>query len=151
MAPYYKIAVIAQVADIGADEADLKKAAAKVLELEGVGPGVEINILFTDDKNIQDLNKRFLNRDEPTDVIAFGAKRGRPRKENLKGFIGDVVISVETATYNAKRFNTTKEKEILLYVTHGILHLLGYADESGKQQRIMQARQERLLSEICAD
>lgn len=150
MRPHYKINIITQAAPNPLpDEAALKKAAKTVLALEGLKNEVEVNILFTDDKFIRDLNKRFLNRDEPTDVVSFNAKAGRPVKRNLKGFIGDVVISTETAGHNAKRFNTTTEKEILLYVVHGLLHLLGYTDETKKAIKIIQGRQGELLEKIC--
>lgn len=143
----YKINIIIDTGKSCPDEASLKNAAEKTLRLEKIKKGASLNILLTGDKRIQRLNRQFLGRDEPTDVIAFGMKRGG----HLKGFIGDIVVSVETAECNSRRFNTTKRKEILLYIIHGILHLLGYGDETKKETRIIQERQNRILDAICGE
>ncbi|MCM8781805.1 MAG: rRNA maturation RNase YbeY, partial [Candidatus Omnitrophica bacterium] len=107
-----------------------------------------LNILLTDNKKIQKLNKRFLNRDEPTDVISFGTKRAFPAFRNLKGFLGDIVISAQMAKYNSKLFKTTFENEIFLYVIHGILHLLGYEDKPTRKKRFLQKRQNEILKAV---
>ena len=145
----YKIKVIVESKTACPNESELKKVAEKTLELEEINNYVELNILLTDNNEIKKLNSRFLRRNGPTDVIAFGAKKGRPLKHNLKGFIGDIVISVEMAEYNAKRFNTTRKEEICLYIIHGILHLLGYGDESDREKRIMENRQECILKSLA--
>lgn len=148
METYYRINIINHVNKNCPDEA-LKKIAEKTLQMEGIKDDVELNLLFTDDKEIKNLNQKFLNRAEPTDVISFSAKKPLAFKKNLKGFIGEIAISVETARYNAKRFKTTREREIFLYIIHGILHLLGYKDKTKKEKRIIGNRQNKILDEIC--
>lgn len=115
--------------------------AAEALRFEGIkDDGIELNILFTDDNGIRELNSRFLGRDEPTDVISFGSKR--------KGFFGEIAISTETAQYNARRFGTTLKTELFLYIIHGVLHLLGYNDEGHKKRAVMRKRQEAILKAL---
>lgn len=145
----YKTAVLVRTDRVCMDKTILRKVAEETLRLEGIQNSVEINLLLIDDAQIKKLNNQFLDRNRPTDVIAFGAKKGRPAKNRLKGFIGEIAISAETAQRNAKIFNTTKEKEIFLYIIHGILHLLGYDDENIRGKKIMQKRQAEILKEVC--
>lgn len=151
MEPHYRITVIFQTGSDCQEEAKLKGVAKRTLQLEGIKNDIEINLLFTDDKGIKKLNQKFLGRNEPTDVISFGVKKGRPVKKDLRGFIGEVAISVETAECNAKRFNTTKEREIFLYIIHGILHLLGYEDKGKKEKKAIWDRQDKILEAVCQE
>ncbi|MBI4336116.1 MAG: rRNA maturation RNase YbeY [Candidatus Omnitrophica bacterium] len=120
----------------------IKDTANNCLRMEGIKGGGSLNILFCDDKRIKELNKRFLNKDAPTDVIAFGGGKKKA------GLLGELAISVETAEYNAKRFNTSREYEIMLYIVHGILHLLGYRDAKKKEENRMRDRQDMILASI---
>ncbi|NQU73520.1 MAG: rRNA maturation RNase YbeY, partial [Candidatus Omnitrophica bacterium] len=133
------------------DQEDLKKVVKKTLDSEGVTGDVGVNLLLTGDKKITALNKRFLGRNEPTDVISFGTKTRLSPSKNLKGFLGEIVISLEIAEYNAKRFGTTVKKEIFLYVIHGVLHLMGYGDKTKKEQRIIQEKQNKVLETLCSE
>lgn len=130
------------------ETAALKKAARKTLEMEGIKGGISLNMLLTDDKQIKDLNRRYLRRNAPTDVIAFCAKQN---SKHLTGFIGEIAISVEMAEINGRQYGNSKEDELRLYVVHGILHLLGYDDENSKRRKIMEARQGRIHKEICTN
>jgi len=149
MSAYCKVSIINESQKTCPDQEVLKKVVNKIFDSEGVTGNVGINLLFTGDKKIASLNKQFLGRNEPTDVISFGSKRRLVPTKNLKGFIGEVVISLDTAEYNAKRFNTTIQKEIFLYVIHGVLHLMGYGDKTKKEQRIIQEKQNKILEKLC--
>jgi probable rRNA maturation factor len=87
------------------------------------------------EKEIRRLNLRFLDRDEATDVLAF------PLEEDE----GEVVVSAERALAIAKELGVDPEAELMLYVVHGILHLVGYDDHDADEARRMHARALRLL------
>ena len=70
------------------------------------------------------LNKRYFRSDAPTDVIAFNLSDVFDEGD----LTGEVIISVEQALYNADIFSNTVNNELLLYVVHGLLHLLGFKD-----------------------
>jgi probable rRNA maturation factor len=149
MGQKYKINIITDTQKKCPEKTLLISAAQKALQLEGIKNDVSLNILLTDNSKIKDLNRQFLNRNEATDVLAFGAKGLAFKSRSLKGFIGEIVISVEMAEHNARLFDSQKEKEIFLYVIHGILHLLGYADKTKRQIKIIQDRQSGILEAIC--
>jgi probable rRNA maturation factor len=108
----------------------------------------EISILLVDDHQIKKLNKKYLRRNRPTDVISFSQIEGESSHINTH-LLGDVVISVETAKRQAKGANTTLQDEITFLLIHGILHLLGY-DHGGsvREASKMRAKERELLSKI---
>ena len=144
-----KIDIIIETKKACPDISVLKEVAEKTLELEGVKNEVSVNFLFVDNEKIKELNRKFLNRNEPTDVISFGAKKGSGIKKSPKGFIGEIAISAQMAEYNARQFGTTFKEELFLYIIHGILHLLGYDDRTKSQRRNMEKRQNRILGAVC--
>ena len=88
----------------------------------------ELSILFTDDKEISSLNKRYLEKNGPTNVLAFPISGGPP-PEPETGMLGDVVISVDTAISESKTAGEPLEETIFRLLIHGILHLLHYDHE----------------------
>lgn len=92
------------------------------------------SVLLVSDAQIKKLNKTYCKKNHPTDVLSFDT--------------GDIIISTETAKRNAKIYNNTLEKELALYVIHGILHLIGYDDTSKSKAKIMQQKQEEILKTI---
>lgn len=102
---------------------------------------------MTDDAHIRELNRTYRNTDMPTDVLAFPlsaaeAVPGEPVP------IGDVVISVETAERQAQEHGHELKREIILLLVHGILHLLGYTDDTPSGRRKMTCKQRALLAEL---
>ncbi|RAP34793.1 rRNA maturation RNase YbeY [Candidatus Marinamargulisbacteria bacterium SCGC AG-439-L15] len=110
----------------------------KVLKLKNITTGT-FEFAFVSPEQIQSLNKAYLNKDEPTDIISFNL--GTPNN-----IIGDVYICIEKAKENAKYYNSTLEKELRLLLVHGILHLLDYKDYTEKEKQIMRAEESRLLT-----
>ncbi len=108
---------------------------------------VEVSICFTDDGWIQKLNNTYRHVDMPTDVLAFPMRgcEGLPKETNI---LGDVVISLQTAKNQAKKRNKDLNSEILLYLVHGILHLLGYNDSTAKERLRMRRKQKEILRKI---
>jgi rRNA maturation RNase YbeY len=97
----------------------------------------EMNIVFVDNKYIKHLNKKYLNKNRPTDVICFLIG------EN--GMFGDVFVSVEQAKKQAKEQGHWLKKELTLLVIHGVLHLLGYDHMTEKENFIMRQKEDNLL------
>ena len=108
----------------------------------------ETSILLVDDKQIKVINKKYLHRNRPTDVISFSQIEGEFGHINTR-LLGDVVISVETARRQAKEASTTLQYEIAFLLIHGILHLLGYDHEgSAEKAREMKVKEKELLGKI---
>ncbi len=108
----------------------------------------ELSILFTDDRHISQLNKKYLKRDGPTDVISF-PMAGEDEEKMRIPILGDIVISIDTAQEEAKELGEELEYTIYRLVIHGILHLLGYDHEgSPKEAKEMFKMEEELLSKI---
>jgi probable rRNA maturation factor len=95
-----------------------------------------LSVAFVTNAAIRKINRRFLNHDFATDVISF------PLGTDL---VGELVISAEYAASEAAKRGITVEEELLRYVAHGILHLLGYDDHRPADRKRMWARQEREL------
>lgn len=112
----------------------------------------EMGVIFVSAQKIKSLNKKFLRRDYATDVLAFDFRErdacpGHPggRRE---GLIGDILISVGTASRNARIYRTSLEREIVLYVIHGILHLLGFDDHSPEDVERMREKERQILQHV---
>ena len=83
----------------------------------------DIELILTNDKEIQELNKTYRQKDKPTDVLSFPL-------QNLEGMpLGSIIISIDTAKKGAEEFGHLVEDEIKLLFIHGLLHLLGYDHE----------------------
>ena len=117
----------------------IKELVLKVLSCEGTKKSGEITVSFISDKRIRALNLKYLHRDEPTDVLAFDLSQGPGT------LIADIVLSCDTAVRNARIYNTTPLYELKLYLTHGVLHLLGFDDISPKGARLMRAKEEKYV------
>ena len=104
-----------------------------------------LSLVFVNDKLIKKLNKEFLRKNRPTDVMAFDLK---DRKESKNIINGEIVISTETAIKNAKIYKTSHFEEILLYLIHGILHLCGFRDNTKREIQRMRQREQYILNKI---
>ena len=100
-----------------------------------------LSIAFVTNAAIRKINRKFLKHDFATDVLSF------PLGTDL---VGELVISAEYAAGEASRRGLPVEEELLRYVAHGILHLLGYDDHRPADRARMWARQERELKKIIA-
>jgi len=101
----------------------------------------EITVCVIDDSAIRQLNKKFLNKDQTTDVLAFDVSScGKPA--------ADIAISADTAVLNARIYKTSPAYEMCLYAAHAALHLLGYNDSTKKGFKEMENISLRLLSRL---
>jgi probable rRNA maturation factor len=113
------------------ERAGLKRLAARVVR-EEKHPATELSLWLTTDEEIAKLNKRFLGRDGPTDVISF--PDGEPHPDGALP-LGDIAISGETARRNARRYRHAFLDELRRLVVHGVLHLLGHGHKKGAAMR----------------
>ena len=107
----------------------------------------DISVVFVDDDRIAQLNRQFLGREGPTDVLAFRLDApGDP-----DGLLGEVIVSAQTAQAEARRRHIAVERELLLYTIHGALHLMGYDDTTPQQAARMGRLQRQFLAEVLED
>ena len=124
--------------------AKLQKRAQAILNALG-SPEGELSILIIDDSEIKTLNKNYLNRSGPTNVIAFPMKEGDFSEINPQ-LLGDVVISTETAGREALQSGISTEERFTQLLVHGILHLFGFDHEKSEQDaRKMDKKSNELL------
>ncbi len=100
----------------------------------------EINILLTDDNEIQMLNQEFKHKNSPTNVLSFYGYDD----DNI---LGDIAISVDTVKREAEEQNKDFVEYLLFIVAHGFLHLLGYTHETMEKFENMMTMQNKLVSE----
>ncbi|MGQ9708798.1 MAG: rRNA maturation RNase YbeY [bacterium] len=89
-------------------------------------PGI-INIVITSDAHIRQLNRRYLKRNRPTDVLTF--KLNLPQEPQHQTILGEIYISRERARHQAKAGGRKLREEILFLVRHGLLHLAGFSHQ----------------------
>jgi probable rRNA maturation factor len=105
----------------------------------------EISLTFVDDTTIQRINRQYLSRDKSTNVISFSLQEGEFGGVNPE-VLGDIVISVDTASRDADQGHLSFDEEILFLIIHGLLHLLGYNHEdTSKTNALKMKRKEKKL------
>ena len=108
----------------------LRAAAKKAMIFEGLNPDkVELSIVLTDDAELQRLNKEYRGKDKPTDVLSFSQDEDFIPVSGRLRILGDIVISLDTAVLACSE-ERSLEAETCWLVIHGVLHLLGYDDET---------------------
>lgn len=123
----------------------IKRAAERALKRKcGSLAGGELNLLITDNQRIAMLHWRHMKIKGPTDVMAFGMREGE-KIAGDKSVFGDVVLSAETAKQMARELGIGVQREVERYAVHGILHLLGYRDDTPARAKIMHKKQEEIL------
>jgi probable rRNA maturation factor len=118
----------------------IKGAVEEVLGKEG--KDANLSLAFVDNNEIKKLNKRYFDSDEVTDVIAF------PLSNQKNVISGEIIVSVETAVDTAGKGRIDIEGEILLYIVHGLLHLLGYRDDNRENSKVMHDKESRILKNL---
>jgi len=120
----------------------IRKTALRVLK-SFRKKSVFVEITFVGDRKIRILNRKYMKRNMPTDVLSFVLDESRAYGK--QALIGDIYISADTARRNAKLYGNTFKKEILLYVIHGVLHLLGFEDKKRSDRKRIQKLEEKYL------
>jgi probable rRNA maturation factor len=108
----------------------IAKRTAKLVKLKFS----ELSIAIVDDARMKALNKKHLNKNKTTDVLAFD--------------YGEIVICLPQAKRQAKKFNLSTEQELATLLIHGILHLSGCDDTTKKEQEKMFKQQNKIFKEV---
>ncbi len=124
--------------------AEIQRAAEALLRALGL-PKAELSVVLCDDATIHTLNRDYRRKDKPTDVLAFALREG-PGGHLAGDLLGDVIISLDTATRQAKERGIASRDEVRMLLTHGLLHLLGWDHRTDAEDRRMRAETDRLLA-----
>ena len=145
------------------DAVHLVELARNVLDAQGVRGDAEVSLLFVDEPAMAELNRRFLGKEGPTDVLSFpidddvvelGARAvdslgpgpvNDVEPSDAPALLGDVVVCPAVARRNAAGHAGTYDDEMALLVVHGILHLLGMDHEDDQEAEAMERRERELL------
>ncbi len=121
------------------DEARLREAVTRVLAQEGIRHAT-ISLAIVDDATIRTLNAQYLGHDYATDVLSFILE------QSDEGLEGEIIVSADTAVSCAARYGWPASDELLLYVLHGALHLVGYDDLAPELKSHMRQREREHLA-----
>jgi probable rRNA maturation factor len=123
------------------DVKTLRKACLKALRAEGVRRDALLSLSAVNKERIEELNRKYLGEEIPTDVIAF------PMQEECEeGYLlGDVVICPEVILEERNQYKVEEGRELEFVAVHGVLHLLGYEDDQAEGSARMDRRQRRIL------
>lgn len=137
----------------------LRRVIPATLEAEGVGLPCEVNVLFTNDEGIWQINLEQRMVDRATDVLSFPMFEftpGTPPTEADSKWmdpgsrllpLGDMVLSVDHVRAQAEEYGHSEQREVCYLAVHSVLHLLGYDHmDDGTQKRQMRTREEAVLS-----
>ena len=132
-------------------EVDLTRVqilAEHVRESLRLHPLVDVGVIFVDEAPMTDLHVRWMDEAGPTDVLSFPMDELRPGSEEMlsaEGVLGDVVICPQVARRQAEAAGHEEINEILLLLTHGMLHLVGFDHAEPEEEKEMFALQKELL------
>jgi probable rRNA maturation factor len=122
---------------------DLTAIGQRICAGEGLdSEDAELSLLFCDDPFIQELNRQYRGKDEPTDVLSF--QQDSPVHEGPT-ILGDIVISLETVYRFCNGNRAAMRDEIRLLFCHGMLHLLGHTHNKQQDREVMLQKQARYL------
>ena len=144
------------------------RLAEAVLGEEGLTGDAELSVLFVDERSIAELNSRFLDKDGPTDVLAFPIdeepiESGRSpdsggtgpgmlsEPEDMPVLLGDIVICPAIAFRNAPEHAGNYDDELALLVVHGLLHLMGMDHQDAEEAEEMESKERELLARHYAE
>ncbi len=119
-------------------EAPLQAWLQAVAEAEGA-PLLELTYIFTSDEYLRQVNVEYLQHDYYTDIITFPYTPGAVH--------GDVFISIERVRDNAQQYGVSFEHELCRVMVHGLLHLVGYTDETDAERNLMRQKEDEYLSQ----
>jgi len=139
-------------------ESWLQSIVEQVLINQKVGSDVELGLVITGQERVQELNRSYRGKEEPTDVLAFpmSATEDKPGTDSSPFVVapdgmrhlGEVIISYPQAVMQADEHRHSIKKEMAILIIHGVLHLLGYDDEEPELESQMRAKETEILSHI---
>jgi probable rRNA maturation factor len=161
----YRIEIYDEADVPEAEKSRIRSVVFSVLRTEDC-PAAEISVALLHTPAVRDLNARYLGRDEETDVLAFDLTDGPEAMSSnddeqpcttsqcnrsvgkVPGRVGQVVVNVDLACRQAAKRGITPTSELMLYVVHGCLHLMGYDDLEADEAKTMHRREDELLERL---
>lgn len=128
------------------DKIEIKTIVRIVLSELAIDPAKAVNVVIGDDRLLHDLNLNYLGKDRPTDVLSFEATEVDPNTGETN--LGDILISYPTAERQANQAGHPVRNEILLLLTHGLLHLAGFDHDTPTSKKEMWQKQSTLLGKM---
>lgn len=136
----------------------VRAAARRTLKCERINLPCQVNVLFTDNAGIRELNGRFRNTDMETDVLSFPANEleaGEFDKEKCefdyssgRYNLGDIVISIPKCLQQSREYGHSVYREVKYLAVHSMLHLLGYDHvDEGEMKRMMRDREKTIIGD----
>jgi probable rRNA maturation factor len=125
------------------DEDKVRQIVEKILSLEKINEAL-VNVILVDDTYITKLNKKYMNKDNTTDVISFVLEKNRAKKS----MEGEVYANLEQIKRQALEYKTKVMEEFFRIVIHGVLHLVGYDDQSVTDKQTMTDKEDYYLAFI---
>ena len=152
--------------EIGFDyEKELERVITQAAKQEQCPYEFEVNVTFTDNEGIREINREFRELDIPTDVLSFpmvdyetpgdfshlkqeqaAVEYFHPETGEL--LLGDIVISVECAKEQAREYGHSLKREICFLTAHSMLHLFGYDHMEDEERVVMEQKQEQILQQL---
>jgi probable rRNA maturation factor len=103
------------------------------------GKGADLSIAYVNEAEMTRLHKTFLDKEGPTDVLAF------PYKDRSGKVVGEIAVCIPVAINMAKELDSDVEGEVMLYTLHGLLHIMGYNDAREKDAKKMHQKEKEIL------
>ena len=110
------------------------------VKAEGFKRVGELSFVLCSDAYLLEINKQYLDHDTFTDIVTFDSS------EDEDVIAGDIFISVERTTENAKKFNVSERDELHRVIIHGVLHLCGYYDKKKEDKTLMTQKEDHYLA-----
>ena len=139
---------ITNESELEVDLTRVQSLAEHVREALRLHPLVNVGVIFVDEVPMTDLHVRWMDEPGPTDVLSFPMDELRPGSEEMlsaEGVLGDVVICPQVARRQAEAAGHEDINEILMLLTHGMLHLVGFDHAEPEEEKEMFALQKELL------
>jgi len=139
---------ITNESELEVDLTRVQSLAEHVREALRLHPLVDVGVIFVDEAPMTDLHVRWMDEAGPTDVLSFPMDELRPGSEEIlsaEGVLGDVVICPQVARRQAEAAGHEDINEILMLLTHGMLHLVGFDHAEPEEEKEMFALQKELL------
>ncbi len=140
----------------------LQSVAEQILIAQDADSRLELGLVITSQERVQQLNRSYLGKDEPTDVLAFSMlpeplatsefeADSSPFVQPPDGVLhlGEVIVSYPQAVIQAEEQRHSVKREIAILIIHGVLHLLGYEHDNPERERPMKTREKEILG--CID
>jgi probable rRNA maturation factor len=142
--------------EVGPDADWMQKVIEAVLEAENAAPNVEISLVITGQERIQELNRDYRGKDQPTDVLSFSMSEQKVEDDPVAFIappddlihLGEVIISYPQALIQAEESQHSIKKELAALIVHGVLHIHGYDHEKAEMEPAMKAKESQILIEL---